>query len=119
MNINGTNALACLCKIESDGGKEIPIYPLPHMPVVKDLVVGMGKISRENISVVPWSDSFHLLEMNNFYEQHAAVEPWLKVDKYPEDGKEILQSPEQRHCHMLSFWKVGSAFHTLFKIEPN
>jgi succinate dehydrogenase/fumarate reductase-like Fe-S protein len=53
MNINGTNALACLCKIESDGGKEIPIYPLPHMPVVKDLVVGMGKISRENISVVP------------------------------------------------------------------
>ena len=34
--------------------------------------------------------------MNNFYEQHASVEPWLKVDKLPEDGKEIRQSIEDR-----------------------
>ena len=34
MNINGTNTLACLCKI-SDG--DMKIYPLPHMYVLKDL----------------------------------------------------------------------------------
>ena len=44
------------------------------MPVVKDLVV----------------------EMNNFYEQHAAIEPYLKKDSLPEDGKEIYQSKEDR-----------------------
>ena len=37
MNINGTNTLACLCRIETDSSKSIPIYPLPHMEVVKDV----------------------------------------------------------------------------------
>ena len=37
MNINGTNTLACLCRIEVDSTKTIPIYPLPHMEVVKDV----------------------------------------------------------------------------------
>jgi len=75
MNINGTNALACLCSIDDVTGssKGTPIYPLPHMPVVKDLVV----------------------DMNNFYDQHAAIEPWLKVDDPPQD-REILQSKEDR-----------------------
>ena len=34
MNIDGTNTLACLCKI-SEG--DMKIYPLPHMYVLKDL----------------------------------------------------------------------------------
>src|SRR5690606_4977501 len=40
MNIDGTNTLACTRAIEDCGkGKgEVPIYPLPHMEVVKDLV---------------------------------------------------------------------------------
>ena len=29
MNINGTNTLACLCRIERDT-KDSKIYPLPH-----------------------------------------------------------------------------------------
>ena len=37
MNIDGVNTLACL-KSMSDVKKEIKIYPLPHMRVVKDLV---------------------------------------------------------------------------------
>ena len=32
MNINGTNTLACLKPIE---GKEVNIYPLPHMQCLK------------------------------------------------------------------------------------
>ena len=36
MNINGTNTLACLCKI-TDASEKTAIYPLPHMYVLKDL----------------------------------------------------------------------------------
>lgn len=36
MNIDGTNTLACLCKITPESAKT-KIYPLPHMYVVKDL----------------------------------------------------------------------------------
>lgn len=39
MNINGENTLACTCPIDTTS-KEIAIYPLPHMYVVKDLVPG-------------------------------------------------------------------------------
>ena len=37
MNIDGTNTLACT-KAMSEIGGVVRIYPLPHMPVVKDLV---------------------------------------------------------------------------------
>ena len=37
MNIDGTNTLACLKPIDDIKG-DVKIYPLPHMPVVKDLV---------------------------------------------------------------------------------
>ena len=37
MNIDGLNTLACLKPIEDVKG-EVKIHPLPHMPVVKDLV---------------------------------------------------------------------------------
>src|SRR3990172_1785604 len=37
MNIGGTNTLACTRAIEDIKG-DIKIYPLPHLPVVKDLV---------------------------------------------------------------------------------
>src|SRR5450631_3473597 len=38
MNIAGGNTLACTKAISDCGKVEVPIYPLPHMPVVKDLV---------------------------------------------------------------------------------
>ena len=37
MNIDGTNTLACTKAIE-DVRATVKIYPLPHMPVIKDLV---------------------------------------------------------------------------------
>lgn len=76
MNIAGTNTLACLKKIkESKEGDTIRIYPLPHMPVVKDLVP----------------------DLNNFYEQHKAVRPWLELtpEQYA-SNTEVLQSKENR-----------------------
>src|SRR5919106_366018 len=37
MNIDGTNTLACT-KAMDDAAEPINIYPLPHLPVIKDLV---------------------------------------------------------------------------------
>ncbi|MDP6952104.1 MAG: succinate dehydrogenase iron-sulfur subunit [Alphaproteobacteria bacterium] len=73
MNIDGTNTLACTKFIDEVDG-EVPVYPLPHMPVVKDLVP----------------------DLNHVYAQYASVEPWLQSETpAPPDG-ERLQSPEER-----------------------
>ena len=72
MNIDGTNTLACT-KYISDVKGDIKIYPLPHMPVVKDLVPDL---------TVP-------------YAQLASIEPWLKTTTQP-PTRERIQSPEER-----------------------
>lgn len=75
MNIDGDNGLACLTKIQSADGAASTITPLPHMYVVKDLVV----------------------DMTNFYAQYKSVEPWLKrKDPLVNPGKENLQSKKDR-----------------------
>ena len=71
-NIDGTNTLACTKPIAEVKG-DVKIYPLPHMPVIKDLVADLS---------VP-------------YAQYASIEPWLKSDTKPAGG-ERLQSPEER-----------------------
>jgi succinate dehydrogenase / fumarate reductase iron-sulfur subunit len=72
MNIDGTNTLACT-KAMSDISGAVRIYPLPHMPVVKDLVP----------------------DLTNFYAQHAAIEPWLQTVS-PTPQKEWRQSHDDR-----------------------
>ncbi|WP_411887946.1 succinate dehydrogenase iron-sulfur subunit, partial [Hydrocarboniphaga effusa] len=72
MNIDGTNTLACTKGCDEISG-DVKIYPLPHMPVVKDLVP----------------------DLTHFYAQLASVEPWLKTDS-PAPTRERLQSEEER-----------------------
>ena len=72
MNIDGTNTLACTKAIDESKGT-INIYPLPHMPVIKDLVV----------------------DLTHFYAQYAAIKPWLQTQTPPPD-RERLQSKEER-----------------------
>ena len=72
MNIDGTNTLACLKPIEDCRG-DVKIYPLPHLPVIKDLVP----------------------DVSHVYAQLRSVEPWLKSETPPPD-RERLQSPEER-----------------------
>ena len=72
MNIDGVNTLACTRGIGEVKG-EVSIYPLPHMPVIKDLIP----------------------DLTNFYAQHASIMPWLETkSKAPE--KEWKQSIEDR-----------------------
>lgn len=73
MNIGGTNTLACTKAID-DFENDIKIYPLPHMPIVKDLVP----------------------DLTNFYAQYASIEPWLKTNKPQVEGEEQKQSKEAR-----------------------
>ena len=72
MNIDGTNTVACTKPIEDISGP-VKIYPLPHMPVIKDLVP----------------------DLTNFYTQHQAMEPWLHTTS-PKPEREWLQSEEDR-----------------------
>jgi len=73
MNIDGTNTLACTKPIDEIKG-EVRIYPLPHLPVIKDLVP----------------------DMSTFYAQYTSIEPWMKTDSPPPANRERLQSPEDR-----------------------
>jgi len=71
-NIDGVNTLACTAYIP-EGGKAVKVYPLPHMPVVKDLIPDLS---------IP-------------YAQLTSIEPWLKADSAP-PTRERLQSPAER-----------------------
>ncbi len=71
-NIDGTNTIACTKPISEIKG-DVKIYPLPHMPVVKDLVC----------------------DLNVPYAQYESIEPWLQADT-PPPNRERLQSPEER-----------------------
>ena len=73
MNIDGTNTLACTKPISEVKG-DIHVYPLPHLPVVKDLVG----------------------DLTNFYAQYASIQPWLQAETAPPPGRERPQSQEDR-----------------------
>ena len=73
MNIGGLNTLACTKACDELKG-DVKIYPLPHMPVVKDLVP----------------------DLTQFYAQYAAVKPWLQARTLPPPDRERAQSPEDQ-----------------------
>ncbi len=72
MNVDGSNTLACTKAIDDIRGP-VKIYPLPHLPVIKDLVP----------------------DLTTFYAQHRSVEPWLKTET-PQPEKEWQQSHDDR-----------------------
>ena len=73
MNIDGTNTLACIKPIE-EIKSTVKIYPLPHLPVIKDLVP----------------------DMTHFYAQYESIKPWIQKRSAPSAGRENLQSIEER-----------------------
>jgi succinate dehydrogenase / fumarate reductase iron-sulfur subunit len=73
MNIGGRNTLACTHAWAEESGKDIQISPLPHQPVLKDLIP----------------------DLTMFFAQYASIEPWMQTET-PDPQKEWLQSPEDR-----------------------
>lgn len=53
MNIDGTDWLACTKAIDEIKG-DVRIYPLPHMPVIKDLVPDLTHVLAQYHSIRPW-----------------------------------------------------------------
>ena len=85
MNIDGTNTLACTKNMDDVEG-DVKVYPLPHQPVVKDLVP----------------------DLNQAYAQLAMIEPWLKTTT-PAPERERLQSPEER-ARLDGLWECILCF---------
>jgi succinate dehydrogenase / fumarate reductase iron-sulfur subunit len=73
MNIDGVNTLACTRATDEIRG-DVKIYPLPHMPVIKDLVP----------------------DLTNFYAQYASVKPWLQTRTPAPPDRERLQSKQDQ-----------------------
>ena len=73
MNIDGTNTLACT-KACADVRGDVKVYPLPHLPVIKDLVP----------------------DLTAFYAQYASIEPWLQTRTPPPPDRERLQSKDEQ-----------------------
>ncbi len=84
-NIDGVNTLACIDSLPK-GSRPVRIYPLPHMPVVKDLIP----------------------DLTIAYAQLASIEPWLKTDS-PPPSRERLQSEEERKA-LDGLWECVLCF---------
>ncbi|KAF2284057.1 hypothetical protein GH714_018706 [Hevea brasiliensis] len=54
MNIDGTNTVACLTPIDADTSKPTIITPLPHMFVIKDLVVDLTHFYNQYSASCPY-----------------------------------------------------------------
>ena len=73
MNIDGKNTLACLTPLR----EKMSVFPLPHMPIIKDLAC----------------------DMTNFYEQYKEIKPWLqnkKINNNNLGNEQLLQTKEDR-----------------------
>ncbi len=86
MNIDGLNTLACLKPIGDVKG-DIRIWPLPHLPVAKDLVP----------------------DLTQLYAQYRSIEPWLKTETPPPPDEERRQSKEER-AKMDGMWECILCF---------
>lgn len=75
MNIDGTNGLACLTPLrEAPEHHPIRIFPLPHMPVIRDLIP----------------------DLSHAYAQYRSIKPWLQSHTPPPPDAERRQSPQER-----------------------
>ena len=73
MNIEGQNTLACQKNIKEIKG-DINIFPLTHLPVIKDLVV----------------------DLSHAFKQLEFIEPWLKTNQGEPTKNEQIQSLNER-----------------------
>ena len=84
MNVCGTNTLACTSFIHTYQGK-LHITPLPHMPVIKDLVP----------------------DLREAYQQYTSIKPWIYNAENP--TRERLQSPKDR-AKLDGLWECVMCF---------
>ncbi|MCB2179794.1 succinate dehydrogenase iron-sulfur subunit [bacterium] len=74
MRINGRNALACKVLVRDLGTEKITVEPLLGLRVLKDFIV----------------------DMEPFFDSYRSMLPFMVAAEKPTDGKEHLQSIEER-----------------------
>ena len=73
MYINGAYRLACQTNVKHLETDTMTVEPMPHLTLVKDMVV----------------------DMDAFFDKYEYIMPWL-IRNSPEPAKEIIQSPADR-----------------------
>jgi succinate dehydrogenase / fumarate reductase iron-sulfur subunit len=73
MYINGAYRLACQTNVKHLDTDLITVEPMPHLPLVKDMVC----------------------DMDEFFAKYEYIMPWL-IRNSPDPEKEIIQSPKER-----------------------
>ena len=73
MNIDGRNTLACTMASDDSKAGTVQISPLPHQPVIRDLVP----------------------DLTMFFAQYSSIKPYLQTET-PAPDKEWVQTPEDR-----------------------
>jgi len=73
MYVNGAYRLACQTNVKHLPVDEITVAPMPHLKVIKDMVV----------------------DMTDFFAKYEYIKPWL-IRNSPDPEKELIQSPEDR-----------------------
>jgi succinate dehydrogenase / fumarate reductase, iron-sulfur subunit len=86
MNINGVDWLACLMAIADIRG-DIRVYPLPHMPIIKDLVP----------------------DLTHAIAQYRLMKPWLRSETPPPPDHERSQSITER-ARLDGYWECILCF---------
>jgi succinate dehydrogenase / fumarate reductase, iron-sulfur subunit len=86
MNIDGVNTLACIKAIDEIKG-DVRVYPLPHMPVIKDLVP----------------------DLTHVYAQYQSIQPWLQTESTAPPDQERLQSEDER-ARLDGLWECILCF---------
>jgi succinate dehydrogenase / fumarate reductase, iron-sulfur subunit len=86
MNIDGSNWLACTKAIADIAGP-VRVYPLNHVPVIKDLVV----------------------DLSHLYAQYRLIEPRLQAQIPPPPERERPQSVEER-AQLDGCWECTLCF---------
>lgn len=71
MNIQGTNGLACITPLATLP-ENTTIYPLPGMPVIRDLVV----------------------DLSGFYDQFHSIKPYVEASEHPIERENIMTQQE-------------------------
>ena len=56
VNIDGANGLACQTKL-GKSQKSLQLYPLPHMKVIRDLVIDTKEMEQQHAEIKPWLQS--------------------------------------------------------------
>lgn len=89
MFVNGSYSLACQTQLQDLRSRHITVNPMPHLPIIKDLVVDMGP----------------------FFEKYALVRPYLMNDGEPPE-RERLQTPRERKLidEMISCILCGACY---------